>query len=131
MEESFVALLLAASGLSALVSARIFWGKAPQSVAAPYVVLSRVSGIPDYHLQGPSGLVQSRVQADCYGTTYASAKGVARQVEARLSGFRGPHGTTQFDGVFKVGERDLYNDDPTPAALHAVSMDFTLWHKEI
>jgi hypothetical protein len=129
MEESLVALLLAHAPLAALTGTRIYWLRAPQNVAAPYVVLQTVSAIPDVSHSGPSGLVAGRVQADCYGLTYASAKGAARAVSGRLSGFRGTQGGTVFDGVFKDSERDLYEDDASTDKLFRVSMDFIIWHK--
>jgi hypothetical protein len=132
MEESLAALLLAHAPLTALTSTRIHWLRAPQAVARPYVVLQSISGIPDVTHQGPSGLVAGRVQVDCYGDTYGSAKTVARAVTGRLSGYRGtptPPGTTVFDGIFKDAERDGYEDEASPDKLFRVSMDFIIWHK--
>lgn len=130
MEQSLVAFLLASAGLTGLTGTRIHWVKAPPGVTAPYVVLTLVSSPRDMKMSGPSGLRMSRVQADCYGPTYASAKGVAQQVEARLSGYRGATGTTTFDGIFLDSERDGFEDDATPTDLHRVMLDFLIWHKE-
>lgn len=129
MEESLVAKLLAASGLTALVVDRINWNKIAAPAVAPYVILRRISGGRDYHMGGASGLVETRVQVDCLGSTYASAKAVARAVESALSGFRGVQGLTTFDGIFLTAERDLIDDDESPADLHGVSLDFMVWHK--
>jgi hypothetical protein len=132
MEESLVSYLKAASGITALIGAnpvRIYWTLAPQNVAKPYVTLQRVSGNRDMHMMGPSGLVESRVQIDCYGLTYAASKGVARAVEARISGFKGTHSGTVFGGVFLDAERDGYEDDATPDKLFRTSLDFIIWHK--
>lgn len=130
MEESLVAKLLAASGLVALVVDRVNWNKIETPAAVPYVILRRISGGRDYHMGAASGLVETRVQADCYGGTYASAKGVARAVEAALSGFQGVQGSTTFDGIFLTAERDLIDEDDSPVDLHGVSLDFIVWHKE-
>ncbi|MBK8772800.1 MAG: hypothetical protein IPM06_20550 [Rhizobiales bacterium] len=92
-------------------------------------MLRRISGVRDYKLSGATGLVESRVQVDCYGSTYASAKAVARAVEAVLSGYSGTQGATTFDGIFLIAERDLIDDDESPADLHGVSLDFMVWHK--
>lgn len=130
MEQSLIALLLAASGLTTLVSQRVNWNKIAAPAVAPYVTLRRISGARDYAMGGATGLVETRVQVDCYGDTYTSAKGVARQVEAVLSGYRGTSQTTKFDGIFLTAERDLIDDDESPADLHGVSLDFMVWHKE-
>lgn len=132
MEESLVALLINHAPLTALVGtapARVYWMRAPQGVAKPYVVLQVITAIPDVSNSGPNGLVAGRVQADCYGTTYGSAKGVARAVTGRLSGFKGPYSGTIFDGVFKDSERDEYEDEDSPDKLFRVSMDLIIWHK--
>lgn len=130
MEEALVTLLMGTAALAALVGNRINWVQAVQGCAVPYVVLTRVSGTRDYKMTGPTGLVESRVQADCFGLTYASAKGVARKVEAALSGYSGAVGAVKFDGIFLATERDLFNDDESPAKRFAVSLDFMVWHKE-
>jgi hypothetical protein len=135
MEESLTALLLAYSPLTSLVGTnptRVYWMRAPQNVAEPFVVLQVISSVPDVSHQGPSGLIPARVQADCYSDSYTSAKAVARAVTARLSGYRGtptPPGTVTFDGVFKDAERDEYEPDDSPDKLFRVSMDFIIWHK--
>ena len=129
MEEGLVGLLLNYAPLTALASQRVYWLRAPQNVAKPYVVLQVITAIPDVSHSGPNGLVAGRVQADCYGTTYNSAKGVARAVTNRLSGFKGVYSGTIFDGVFKDAERDEYEDDESPEKLFRVSIDFIIWHK--
>lgn len=134
MEESLVALLLAHAPLTALVGTnptRVYWMRAPQAVAKPFVVLQVVTNLPDVTHQGPSGLVAGRVQADCYAETYGSAKAVSRAVTGRLSGYRGTVSGTVFDGIFKDSERDGYEDEVSPDKLYRVSMDFILWHKGV
>ena len=129
MEESLIALLLASTGVSDLVSARVNWNRIAPPAGSPYVILRRISGVRYYKMSGTTGLVESRVQVDCYGSTYASAKAVARAVEAVLSGYSGTQGATTFDGIFLIAERDLIDDDESPADLHGVSLDFMVWHK--
>lgn len=129
MEEALVAYLLAGTGLAGLVGTRIHWVRSPQSVASPRVVLYRIGGLRDMTMAGPSGLVSSRVQIDCIGLTYASAKAVARAAEARLSGYSGTTGGIDFEGCFLIGERDVFEDGDTPDKLFRTSLDFTVWHK--
>lgn len=132
MEESLISLLMAYAPLQALIGsnpARVYWVRAPQGVMPPYVTLQVISGNPDVSHEGPNGLVEARVQADCYGLTYGSAKTVSRAVTDRLSGFKGTRNTTVFGGIFKDGERDGYDDEESPDKLFRVSMDFMIWHK--
>lgn len=131
MEEALVARLLGATALTALTSTRVYWNHAPQNVAKPYIVMYRVSGNRDMKMTGATGLVESMVQIDCFGTTYASAKGVARQVETRLSGYAGTQSSIIFDVCILIAERDGFEPDASPDDLHRVSLDFTIWHKGV
>lgn len=114
--------------LPSLVGTRIHWVRSPQAAALPRIVLYRISGARDMTMAGPSGLVASRVQVDCMGKTYASAKAVARAVERRLSGYSGTTGGITFQGAFLIGERDDYFDGETPDKIFRTSLDFTIWH---
>lgn len=130
MEEALVGYMLAGTALAALVGSRIHWVYSPQGTASPRIVLYRISGVRDMSLNnGPTGFVSSRVQVDCIGTSYSSAKAVARAVEARLSGYSGTLGSTRLEGVFLVGERDDFFDTETPDKLFRTSLDFNIWHK--
>lgn len=131
MEEALVNFMLADAGLAALVSTRINWQTRPQGNALPSISLHRVSGVRDYAMEGPTGLVESRVQVDCWGETYVSALDVARAVRDLLSGIRQTTGGIELQGVFISGERHDYEKDGNAAeAFHRVSMDFQIWHSE-
>lgn len=116
--------------LPALVGPRIHWVRSPQGAASPRIVLYKISGLRDMTLNsGPTGYVSSRVQCDCIGTSYGSAKAVARALEARLSGYSGTTGNVRFEGAFLVGERDDFFDTDTPDKLFRTSLDFNIWTK--
>lgn len=113
--------------LASIAGGRRHWVRAPQSAARPHLVLNRISGIRDYHSQGASGYVASRIQIDAYADTYTAAKATARQVVTALSGYRS--GTIQ--GVFLDMERDLPAEDAGAVNhLFRVSLDFTIHHSE-
>ena len=129
MEEALVAYMLAGTSLAALVGTRINWVQSPQGSASPRIVLYKISGLRDMCMDGPTGFVSTRIQADCIGLTYASAKATARALEARISGYAGTTGGVRFEGIFLIGERDDFNDADTPDKLFRTSLDFNLWHK--
>lgn len=132
MEEALMTYLLAGTTLAALVGTRIHFVRSPQGTASPRVVLYRISGVRDMSLNnGPTGFVASRVQCDCIGTSYTSAKAVARALETRLSGYSGTVGSIRFEGAFLVGERDDYFDTETPDKLFRTSLDFNIWARGI
>lgn len=129
MEEALREYLLAGAAVSALVGVRVHWVYSPQGSASPRIVLYRVGGLRNMRMSGPTGLVASRVQVDCIGRSYESAKTVARAAEARLSGYSGTHSGVVFQGCFLIAERDDYEDAETPDRLFRTSLDFNIWHK--
>lgn len=88
MEEVLVAMLLKSAALTAIVGTRIHWGRAPQGSPAPYVTLQVISAPRRYTMQGRSGHVPKRVQADVYATTYTETKQAARALLTAVSGRR-------------------------------------------
>lgn len=115
------------AALASVAGGRVYWGRAEQGAAFPYVVLNRITGIRDYHTRGPSGYVQSRVQVDCYAETYLAAKGAARSVSAIMNGYSGG----DIQGVFIDSERDLPAENAGPADyLFRVSLDLMIHHVE-
>lgn len=127
MESALVAKLLASAGVTALVSTRINWGLSPQGSASPRVVLTRISGEPDYHHGGGSGLVVSRVQADCYGASYGSSKAVARAIEVAVCGVSFTQGAVRFDVILLDAERDGTSQEG-PETLFRTSIDLMVHH---
>ena len=128
MEEAFRALLLASSGVTALVGTRINWGAHPQGAAMPFIVLTVISGNGGHTLQGRDGLSEGRVQVDCYADTYRAAKLLARAVAGAVDAHQGG----QFSGVFHAGTRDLREGGANEADRpYRVSMDFmTHWRDQ-
>ncbi|ODA67672.1 hypothetical protein A7A08_01707 [Methyloligella halotolerans] len=121
MEEALTALLADVAG------GERYWVRAPQGTAAPYVVLNGITGNRDYNSQGPSGYVESRVQIDCYGETYGSAKTTARAVRSALSGVR----SGALLGVFIDSERDFPAADAEEVnRMFRVSIDIIVHHQE-
>ena len=126
MEEALTSLL------STVAGGRRYWVRVPQSnTARPYVVLTRVSGNRDYHLKGASRYVQSRVQANAYGETYASAKATIRAIIDAVSGFAGTIGGVQIQRIEVDSERDLTADDVGAVTnLYLISIDLMIHHDE-
>jgi len=121
MEETIYSLL------SGVASGRRWWVRAPQNINAdtgPYVVLYRIDGVPSYHYQGRD-LVQSRIQANCYGKTYADAKTAARAVISALEG----QSSGSIQNIFvETDGRDLSSEDPSKNQVFVVAVDLNVIH---
>jgi hypothetical protein len=103
VEEAFRALLTAYAPLMALISAdRVVFGDALQQRSYPLITMLTVSGAEGMTMRGPDGLLEGRVQVDCYAVTNAEAKRLARHVVAALNG----HRNGQWRGIFHETTRD-------------------------
>lgn len=130
MEEALVEWLLADTAITALVERRINWSERPQTTALPALVLHRITGVRDFHMQGPSGLVRSVVQADCWGRTHKEAVNLSRSVRARLNGI-GRNDIASFQSVQLQNERQTFETGAGAAErYYRTSLDFELWHSE-
>lgn len=85
MEEDLRALLIADPWVAASLGERVVWGARPQGEEYPCAVLHRITGTPDYHMQGGSGLVASLVQIDVWAETWLASKQAARTVKDVLA----------------------------------------------
>lgn len=123
MEEELMAILLADSGVNALLGGRAYWKKAPQGVSRPYVVLHKIGGNRTHNMQGPDSLTVSRVQIDGYADTYANAKAVERAMDAACDGYSGGN----MQGIFHAGSRDGLEGGTNEAERpFLVSVDFII-----
>lgn len=114
--------------LAPVASGRRYWVRKPQNeTARPYVIMQRISGLPNYHMKGASGYVFQRVQMDIYGDTFTSTKATADQVAELLSGYAGG----DIQGIFIDGERDLPAADAGEVSnLFRISLDVIIHHGE-
>lgn len=128
MEGALRAILSTNEGVVGIVGNAIHWGLAPQSATVPRLVLNLVSGIRDYALSGATGLVESRVQIDCYAANYSGAKFLARAVINAVSAYRGGVAGIHFGGIFVDSERDLNEAAQGDTATRfRTSIDISVW----
>ncbi len=111
------------AGLAALVDTRVYPMLLPQGATLPALTYQRISTVQTYSHQGDSGLATVRMQVDCWGATYASAKAVAAQVKAALSGYT----SSAIGRCHLVAERDLYDPE---TGHYRVIIDFMIGYQE-
>jgi hypothetical protein len=115
-------ILVAASGVSSLVSTRVYPGILPQNVTFPAIVLNVVSELDPITHDKASGLVDGVVQVDCYADDYADAEALHLVVKAALLGYS----VGNVQGIFLVRSRDLYDND---GSVYRRSADYNVWSK--
>lgn len=126
MEADFRALLAGDTALAALVGDRIDWGIIPQGIADPNIVLYRIASAPAYTMQGADELDSVLVQASIRALSHASALAVRDALVARVSGFKGTVGVTDFRGIFIRAERHG-SEKPNNVLYHTVQLDLDIW----
>jgi hypothetical protein len=118
IQANLITFLKAITGMSALVSSRIYWLDMPSGTSLPYVVVQQVAGLVDIAHDGSSGLQMGRFQVDCYGATWADAAAVRDLIEGALKGYKGTFGSggtaTTIDAVFPVNPIDTFESAVTP-----------------
>lgn len=120
--------LAADAAVSAVVGAKIYWVKVPQTAVLPYVRLQTISDPRPAHLKGVNGARVTRVQADCFAATY----GVARQLaEKIITAMAVPDqvGGVHFGYAKPEGPRDLGEDVEGKGFVHRASLDLLVEHK--
>lgn len=127
MEAALTAYLLSQTALMTSIGNRLTWGRREQGKPLPAIVLHRVDGVPDYHATAASGLVESRIQADCWSGSLEEAQAVASALEAVTSGQRFVQANVRFDAILIADQRqDTF--DETGGALYRVSLDLSVHH---
>ncbi len=128
IEEAIHAHLKAHASVSALAGDRVYPKVMPQKPTYPAIVYHRISGVREPNQQGPSGLTHPRFQFDCYGATYAAAKGLADAVRFALDGFQGTMGGgPHVSAAFVENDADDYDDE---LGIHRQIVDVVIWHEE-
>jgi hypothetical protein len=114
----FRAFLLEDPTIAGIVGQRIYDSQLPQGELRTGIVFTEVSSIGDHHMQGPSGLAQSRYQVDAWAPVPDNAADLALAIKLRLDGFRGaftwgdqsPQFSVPIRGVFFQTARTSYDD---------------------
>jgi hypothetical protein len=109
---------------------RIYPVIAPQDVATPYIVVFKVDSLPEHSHDGDSHLDNPRFQVSNFSTNYAEAKLLAALGKTALVGYSGTMGGAggvDVNGVFKVNETDLFEEN---TKLFHVAVDYKMWHRE-
>lgn len=108
------------TGVTAIVSDRVYPKRLKQGCKLPAISFERVSGNFDNDLEGYSGLEQPRVMINCWALGYVQAKDLAKAVRAAMLA------ATAFKATI-LTDSDLSED---AANYYGVSLDFSVWHEE-
>jgi len=130
IEQAVLTELGNAAALVAIVSTRIYYVRAPQSVISPYVILSKVSASREQTHDGPAHLAYSEIQIFSFATTYTVAKEIAGIIQTTLQAFSGNMGDAPYVAVGACEYTDEVDDHDPDTNLYYVSQIFRISHYE-
>jgi hypothetical protein len=104
--------LLADGPLAALVVARVYPLKLPQSPIYPALTYEIISDIPHRGLAGDSDRERIRARIHCWAATYTGAVDLAGKVRTAVADFSGLMGTTKVSSVKFESWNDIFEDVP-------------------
>lgn len=126
VEEALVTRLQAHTGLAALVSTRIYPLQRPQDGVLPCVTYQRQTSEYIECLGGTTDLAYPTIEFRAWGSTYASAKAVARQVFEALERWSSNSSTPPVQDVLPLGSSEDFDGDD----VYWVSQEFQVWYTE-
>lgn len=119
--------LTAAPAVAAVVGTRVYWVNRPQNSPLPAIRLQTISDPRPEHLGGYDAARVTRVQADCFASSYGAARQLAEKVIAALAE-PATFGGVKFGRIKAEGPRDL-GEDVATAYVHRASMDLLVEHR--
>jgi hypothetical protein len=132
IEKAIYSLLANNSAITDLVSTRIYPQVREQSDALPAVTYQIISGLRAIDMSGPNGLVESRVQINCFAATILAAAELSAVVRRALSGFQGGAAGVAIECMLLEDAGDLPAIEPENERMnvYAKTMDFFVLYKE-
>lgn len=128
IEDALRAVLIADADVAALVTARVWPMKLPQTATLPAVVYQRVSTIGGVGLAAPVGPTRSRVQFSAWAATFGQARQLGEAVVHALNGWSGTAGGQDVQLVRLVNWLDDY--EPGPPERFRVIADVYVYSME-
>ena len=132
IEQGIYALLVAATGVSSVISDRLYPLVLPEDLVSANDALPAsatyqlVSAIPDYTNDGATGLQRSRIRYTGIGSVYSDAASVAAAIRVVLENYAGTLADgTVVSNVLVANQSSTYSDD---ARLYFVAYDFLIFY---
>ena len=109
------------------ITTRVYPVALPQSPTYPLILYTKITGMRDHHLQGPSGHAHPRFQIEAWAKTYTEAKTLADAIREALDGYSGTAAGTKIGSCLIESEQDIYESE---IEVYRVIQDYFIWHEE-
>ncbi len=111
MRAALLAYFAADAGVSAIVADRVSFTWRTQGDPLPALVLTLTDAPDDVILEGTSGFVDGRVQADCFGATAKDAVRLAKAVRTACTAANVANTGGVVQGAFVTHEQDEFEGE--------------------
>jgi hypothetical protein len=130
IEEALIAYLLTQTGLTALISDRIYPNKLPQTPKLPAIVYQKIDAPRISGFTADIG-VMSRIQTTSWASTYTGASAVQEQIRAATQNYMnqtmGGTGGVEVKNIDFDEGPDSYEDE---TERYEKIIDLLIWHTE-
>jgi len=128
IEDEIYQLLSCDSTITDLVSTRIYPQVRDQEDGLPAITYQMISQLHGADLTGSNGLVEGRIQINCFASTILAAAQLADIVKNSLSGYQGGN----IESLLLEETNDLPFIEPENETMnvYAKTMDFYVCYKE-
>jgi hypothetical protein len=133
MEQAVTQKLISSPSVTTLVGtspARIQWDRRPQANALPSITLSNISGAPLYSDEGSTGLVNRRVQIDCWANDSTEAKSLAYAVGSALKPPKFVCAGFRFEGCDPENTIDFVEQEQGEIPIFRRMLEYQFWFYE-
>ncbi len=133
LEAGLVYKLTNTTGITNLVSTRVYLERIPQGATLPCLTYQRISTprLLAHDTSGSAGTAHPRFQFDAWATTYSSAKAITDALRAALNGFKGTITSGADSVVVQSSLVDAETSEPDlEAGLARIRSDYVIFHVE-
>jgi len=127
MIESAIRYILVNDDTVKAITTRCYPVALPQSPQYPLILYTKITGMRDHHLQGPSGHAHPRLQIESWGESYSGAKTLATAIREALDGYSGIVSGVSIGSILIDSERDIYEPE---LKIYRIVTDYFIWHEE-
>lgn len=133
-EQATYKVLVASSGVTNIVSHRIYGGGlAPEDADPPYITY-QVVGDADRqpNIKGATGVVAKRVQVNCVSASYTQCTQIADKARVALHCYYGTGGAETVHGIFMENEIDVQvpRVEGSDTYIFIKVQDYVVWVNE-
>jgi len=127
IEDVIYSRLQAVSGVTDLVSTRVYPLRRPADASLPLIVYQRMSEVSPPAMKEDPGIVMCRFRFSCQADTPENARGLAAEVKAAIGYYRDSTTTPVVEGCLPEGSSDEFSFN---ADLFIVEKDFSISYRE-